>query len=1019
MLAMRTRGLRRMFILSAGCVGAIAFAVGMAVALKPVQQHVADAEGAADLAQWAIALGALLLATAVYAACEAMWVRRVQAALAKERTRLLQARRAGNQSGKPVADADGVCSEADATAAGSASTANLDHAHDDVTTADMTHVVVDGSESDAALVAAVVAENEAADASDDAANDAVNDIDLHVTAVEAASRAARHLPKANELPRLPRLVIAPVAPDKDLIRRAKRLDTTPQRLAMEAAILRALGKDSPSELDAPMRAQVRLRAAALAGQPLTAAAKQAVVHQSYLEARLEKHRERAELAALTRDERTPSSSGSWLIAALLHVTLILVFFSLIVSKREEPPHDALIMAHPVLQPREAMSPTSIVPLEKRNEEIENPLETLEDLEQAPEFDNPAVPDLNAPRVEGADIAPQSMMPSPPAFESPYSHLIPTGRIGLTGAPSGSTGPVVGSAQVNLRQLRNDGAGRREALTRHGGSQKTEDAVALGLQWLAAQQDDDGAWHVDDADRADRYFRTGYTAMALLCFLGAGHTHVSGGYRETVQAAVDYLLDEQQPSGKFDNARQGGGDLYNQTVALLALAEIYALTKDQIFREPIEDGLRYLGRAQQRSGGWDYTIHKSDRSDTSITGWAVMAMKSAMLAGIAVDSEMWDGAREWLHEATLDNGEVYYGVTGSPYPLRRGVGMIAVSMLSRLYLGDPVEDPTMRLGFDWIGRNLPSWTKLAMNNSRYGDDHPSELDSTDEYFHTVYYWYYGTMAMFQYTGGVGPQWMAWNNALQKAILPNQITGKTLADEKDNNVSRRLRHDEDDIGSWDAINPYWGTYCGRLYATCMNILNLEIYYRYLPILRDAPGGGSGNPGGSGGPAITPDNPQGDGDDAGPSITVTEASAVLFADATEDAERTLAIEALTDHARSNSKSAIDALLKALLEPILTERFRRQALQALVLAQVKSASQEIIDSYDLAYNAPLRREILAQLGRLGNKTSFDFLVDRLQRGSDSEKGGAQEGLRALTGESLGADPEAWRTWRKLNPNW
>jgi len=36
-----------------------------------------------------------------------------------------------------------------------------------------------------------------------------------------------------------------------------------------------------------------------------------------------------------------------------------------------------------------------------------------------------------------------------------------------------------------------------------------------------------------------------------------------------------------------------------------------------------------------------------------------------------------------------------------------------------------------------------------------------------------------------------------------------------------------------GSWDPPRNVWGPIGGRLYATTLNILNLEIYYRYLPL------------------------------------------------------------------------------------------------------------------------------------------------------------------------------------------
>jgi hypothetical protein len=72
----------------------------------------------------------------------------------------------------------------------------------------------------------------------------------------------------------------------------------------------------------------------------------------------------------------------------------------------------------------------------------------------------------------------------------------------------------------------------------------------------------------------------------------------------------------------------------------------------------------------------------------------------------------------------------------------------------------------------------------------------------------YYWYYGTYAMFQLGG---QPWHDWNEKMKAALLPHQRRGGC----------------ED--GSWDAECP-WSLTGGRVYATAINALTLEIYYRY---------------------------------------------------------------------------------------------------------------------------------------------------------------------------------------------
>ena len=75
----------------------------------------------------------------------------------------------------------------------------------------------------------------------------------------------------------------------------------------------------------------------------------------------------------------------------------------------------------------------------------------------------------------------------------------------------------------------------------------------------------------------------------------------------------------------------------------------------------------------------------------------------------------------------------------------------------------------------------------------------------------YYWYYGTLALYQ---AQGEPWQQWNDALRKTLLGSQRTDGTLA------------------GSWDP-DPVWGRCGGRVYSTALCTLCLEVYYRFLPL------------------------------------------------------------------------------------------------------------------------------------------------------------------------------------------
>ena len=76
---------------------------------------------------------------------------------------------------------------------------------------------------------------------------------------------------------------------------------------------------------------------------------------------------------------------------------------------------------------------------------------------------------------------------------------------------------------------------------------------------------------------------------------------------------------------------------------------------------------------------------------------------------------------------------------------------------------------------------------------------------------MYYWYYGTLAIYQ----VGGQpWKVWKKAMQGAMLESQ------------------RQDTDYClykGSWDPIGP-WGPDGGRVYSTAVLAMCLQVFYRY---------------------------------------------------------------------------------------------------------------------------------------------------------------------------------------------
>jgi hypothetical protein len=77
--------------------------------------------------------------------------------------------------------------------------------------------------------------------------------------------------------------------------------------------------------------------------------------------------------------------------------------------------------------------------------------------------------------------------------------------------------------------------------------------------------------------------------------------------------------------------------------------------------------------------------------------------------------------------------------------------------------------------------------------------------------TSYYWYHATQVMYHVQG---QHWKAWNGRLRDLLVSSQVAKGTQA------------------GSWTPQD-HREKPGGRLYATALRVLMLEVYYRHLPL------------------------------------------------------------------------------------------------------------------------------------------------------------------------------------------
>ncbi len=342
--------------------------------------------------------------------------------------------------------------------------------------------------------------------------------------------------------------------------------------------------------------------------------------------------------------------------------------------------------------------------------------------------------------------------------------------------------------------------------------KTETAIERGLEFLAKYQRADGSWHLEDYGRGTLLRSdTAATALALLSFQGAGYSHLQAKHQETCRKALNFLIAGQRPDGDLyrpmDNASDRNAWLYSHAIGALALCEAFGMTHDENLRSNAQRAIDFLVASQDpREGGWRYAPRTG--SDTSVTGWAMMALKSAELSGLTVPQQTYDRIEQWLEnsQASATDGYLYrYNYLADTPETKHGTVptpvMTSVGLLMRLYLGWNREHPMMARGSDWLlGRPPSLGTELVPKRD-------------------TYYWYYATQVLYH---AGGERWKSWYESLYPILVDSQVTQGVYA------------------GSWDPDGPIpdaWGAYAGRLYVTTMNLLSLEVTYRHLPIYEAA--------------------------------------------------------------------------------------------------------------------------------------------------------------------------------------
>ena len=318
------------------------------------------------------------------------------------------------------------------------------------------------------------------------------------------------------------------------------------------------------------------------------------------------------------------------------------------------------------------------------------------------------------------------------------------------------------------------------------------AVKKALAFMATRQKPDGSF--DDRGRMNAT-----VALPGMAFLSVGHTPGRGPYGDVVNRCIDFILATPMGPGIANRPTTGRvegylargnpyGRMYSHAIATLFLCEVSGMVdpkRQKKIDALLPKALKLILTAQavkkeaRLAGGWRYSPHDSS-SDLSISGWNLMALRSARLNGAPVPAEAIKKAIGYVnrcHNSATGGFDYQPGVNPSPT-------MSAVGLLCRELSGHHNDAINRRCG-DYL---------LAQAEGGALFTHPN---------YRAYTIYYASQAMFQLGG---THWERFAPLLYKHLLSWQGTDGSAV---------------------------WPAHGGKVYTTSMYTLALTVTYRQLPI------------------------------------------------------------------------------------------------------------------------------------------------------------------------------------------
>lgn len=313
--------------------------------------------------------------------------------------------------------------------------------------------------------------------------------------------------------------------------------------------------------------------------------------------------------------------------------------------------------------------------------------------------------------------------------------------------------------------------------------RVDKAITRGLDYLLAAQQEDGSF------KDNRGKTTALPALAAMACMATGHVPGDAKYGKIIDRSLDYVLSHGTEEGYFGEV--GDGKMYAHAISTLLMTEVSGMVSKERQAQidaALPKAIKIILDAQRikkdknHQGGWRYTP-KSGDSDTSCSGWNLMALRSARLNGAPVPGSAIKAAVDYMHKQHIP-GEGCFGYQRN----RQFVTTLSGAGILCLELCGKHEDPDSLAAARFLMRVYKSTEKDGMMQQEY----------------KYYGMYYASQGLFQLGG---ENWKEFSTWMYDTFLPLQASD----------------------GSWRGK----GGEDSKAYATSMIILAFAVPFRQLPV------------------------------------------------------------------------------------------------------------------------------------------------------------------------------------------